>query len=276
MFLTRLRFFKVDNIPNLGPPPKARDLEAEAQAAKQARKAQREAERQMAMDMKAGRRPSVMPSQNTETGTAAAPANQSAASDATKDQWGARGPILAEQGDALTYGVEHGASAPKLPMGPPPLALFDWRTPDDAALLLGDSAVAQARYLVEDPEDISLGWEPHVPNVAALPHHSAIVASTSKKTTTRNANLTIPPAPVIVPNPNQPSVFTFKDLSPAGFLVELRLRGKGLDTKALRPILPHNLHNLLVSDGSENASLGSEANPRAGSADKKKKGKRRK
>ena len=276
--MTRLRFFKVDNIPDLGPPPKARDLEAESQAAKQARKAQREAERQRAMDMKAGRRPSIMPSQqNTEMGATAASANQSVSSDA-KDQWGAKSPILAEQGDALTYGVEHGAPAPRLPLTPPPLALFDWRQPEDAALLLGGSAVAQARCLAEDPEDVKLGWEPRLPNVAASPHHSAIAAGATsmKKTSTRNTNLTIPPAPFVVPNPNQPSIFAFKDLSPAGFLVELRLRGKGLDTKGLRPILAHNLHGLLVSDGSENLLSGSEANPRAGTADKKKKGKRRK
>jgi hypothetical protein len=51
----------------------------------------------------------------------------------------ARAPLPFERGDfCKSYGCEHGGAPPPLPLSAPPIALFDWREKEDAALLLGE------------------------------------------------------------------------------------------------------------------------------------------
>ena len=41
---------------------------------------------------------------------------------------------------------------------PPPLPLFDWRLPGDAAILLGDDQLGQTNYEFDDEDEIRWGW----------------------------------------------------------------------------------------------------------------------
>jgi hypothetical protein len=191
-------------------------------------------------------------------------------------------PFVLEADEAVSYGVEHGAPAPPTPLEPPRLELFDWRTPTDAALLLGDSDEAQLMYPEEGLTEADVaGWlNDEIPKGKdSRPDKKKGKKKGKKQDDAASDDILAALEPVeVLPDPNKPAMFTYRgaaeeedggaDAGAGGFggfggggaddeeedggvLVEARIKGKGRTTHELRKEVPATLHMLFVDDKSD-------------------------